>query len=102
MQQVYDQLSANIDKVCKATRKYVKDSGSYMKAANIISKKSGVIVDDKALERLANGKYLDQFKDKLRLIVWLGEWFGIDLILKKDGKSVAEDKLDRIRKILDE
>lgn len=102
MQGVYQDVSANLDKICGLLRQYVDECGSYTKAADKISEELGLVVDGKSLERLAKGKYLENFEYKLYQIVGCGELFGVDLVSKKDGKSVAEDKLDRIRKILDE
>lgn len=102
MREIYNEISANINEICKLLKRYVDDYGSYTKAADKISEKIGLVVDEKSLERLAKGKCLGNFEYKLYQIVGCGELFGVDLVSKKDGKSVAEDKLDRIRKILDE
>lgn len=100
----YEELSANIQKICQAIKEYKEaEKLSYTKAADRLSVKLGHTISDKNLERLAKGEDLDRFTDKLLILLGCGELFGINLVPEeKTGGTVTETNLKRIDKIIDE
>ncbi|MDO4343929.1 MAG: hypothetical protein Q4C50_03905 [Eubacteriales bacterium] len=99
-----EEIRADIERICDSLLKFKEDKNlSYTKLADEIGNKINFWIDEKKMERLVKKKYLDQFVDNFFLFVSCGELFGINLTTWKNiEQTIANDKLKRIRDILDE